>query len=269
VQPPVAASIFGESAHSLYGFVLSKNAEDGRTDPTPSLVETVRPEIIEIAGNNEDNLLIDVQAGAFHTHDLHRTTLGLFKIKTPTAKTPAKVREELLLGIDAFSQSDVSSGLPSTAGESYTTFRIKLELIQRRKSSGPNQVLVSGSVVPETIYADNSDVQFDVDGLTFSAHIGEADSSVQVGCMSFEPIPEYLKPLPGVPGVPIPGSLRLLLESDQDPTTATVVPRGRDDGYNHLLRDNRLTISSNYLETMSTEFADDFAVLRYEYLASP
>jgi hypothetical protein len=188
VSAPVASSVYSDSTDSLYGFVLSKNAEGGRTTPDGSLSETVRPEVFGLAGSNTDNLLFDLNGSAFDTHDGHRASIGRYVVQTSSAKSPAKVREELLLGLGPFSTSDVGgSGLPPTTGQTYTEFRIFVSVVLRTKSSGPAQTLVSAAVVPESVYDNQTEVKFQMDNLTNTTNISQEADSTMVGCSSFEP----------------------------------------------------------------------------------
>mgnify|MGYP002277138852 CR=1 FL=1 len=267
VQAPVAAHLFSDASSSLYGFVLSKNAEDGRSEPDVSARKTVRPAVLDLAGNDEDNLTFSTIGGAFATHDGHLASIGRYRIKTPMAKTAAKVREELLLGMDAFSQSDVAGGLPSTDGSTYMTFWINVAVIQRSTNTGPNQVLLSAAVVPQSIYDDTPQVRFDVDDLTNTTQISEVVRSVTVGCVSTPP--QGRRTGYTFPEVPVSGSLRVFLESDQHPTEATVVPRSRENGFVYFSRDNAVRMYGNYPQGYRGEYPENFVALRYEYFASP
>jgi hypothetical protein len=146
------------------------------------------------------------------------------------------------------------------------TFWINVAVIQRSTNSGPNQVLLSAAVVPQSIYDDNPQVRFDMDDLTNTTQIGGAGSLVEVACVPTEPRsgrPYQLS------DIPVSGSLKVLVESDQDPTEATVVPRSREDGYEYFYRDNTVMFSRSYWQMYSSEYPEDFVALRFEYFTSP
>jgi hypothetical protein len=186
---PIAAGVYGDSLTSVYGFIVSKNAEGGRTAPDQSLRDTVRPEVIEIAGNDQDNLIFGTNGGAFTTHDGKRAAIGRYLIETPTDKSTAKVREELLLGLDAFGKTDLVGGssLPSTAGQAHGTFRIFVSVVFRANTSGPSQALVSAAVTPASVYDSRNQVRFQMDDLTNTTNISEEVDGTLVGCETFLP----------------------------------------------------------------------------------
>jgi hypothetical protein len=191
---PIAAGVYGDSLTSVYGFILSKNAENGRTSPDSSLRDTVRPEILNLAGNDQDNLIFGTNGGAFTTHDGKRAAIGRYLIQTPTDKSAAKVRQELLLGMDAFSQADVGGqGLPSTAGQTHSQFRIFVSVIFRANASGASQALVSAAVTPASVYDSRNQVRFQMDDLTNTTNISEEVDGTLVGCERFEPAQDIPK----------------------------------------------------------------------------
>jgi hypothetical protein len=266
VPARVAATLFSDAANSLYGFVLSKSAEEGRTEPDVSARKTVRPAVLELVGNDEDNLSFSTIGGTFTTHDDHRASIARYKVTSPTTKTAAKVREELLLGMDAFSREDITGGLPTTAGPSYMSFRIVVSVIHRTKGSGPNQVLLSAAVAPTSVYDDNPQVPSDMDDLTNTTQISEPDSSMRVGC-----VPAFLiggEPF-RLPDVPVSGSLSLVLEDGKNPTEAIVVPRSRENGYSYSSTFNTLGIFGTYARMAPVEGPGNFVAVRYEYFTSP
>jgi hypothetical protein len=267
VPPRVAAHLFGDGASSLHGFLVSKNADEGRTEPDVSARKTVRPAVLELAGNDEDNLNLSTIGGTFTTHDDHLASIARYKVTSPTAKTAAKVREELLLGLDAFSQENITGSLPSTAGPSYTSFRIFVSVIHRTKSSGPNQVVLSAAVAPSSVYDDNPQVRFDMDDLTNTTQISEAARSLAVGCVSTHP--QDRRTGYTFPEVPVSGSLHVFWESDQDPTEATVVPRSRENGFAYFSRDNAVRMYGHYPQGYTGEYPENFVALRYQYFTSP
>ena len=188
VTAPIASSIYSDSPDSLYGFLLSKNAEAGRSTPDASLRQTVRPKVLARAGQVPEDLLYDINTAPFDTHDGHRASIGRYVVETATAKTPAKVREELLLGLAPFARSDVGAGgLPSTTGQTYSRFRIFVSVILRAKSSGPSQTLISAAVVPEPVYDSRADVRFQMDNLTNTTNVSQQAAGTMVGCSSFKP----------------------------------------------------------------------------------
>ncbi len=188
VAPLVDASVFGDGSNSLYGFLISKRAEGGRIDPVETLRQEVHPEIHGLAGNNTDNLVMATHGAAFDTHDGHRATIGHYEIDTPTAKTPAKVREELLFGMDAFARSNLTGGgLPSTAGTSYSSFRIDVSVSHRTKSSGPNQVLVSMAVAPAPVVDSDPQVRFEMEDLVNTTNVSGSGASTVIQCDSIIP----------------------------------------------------------------------------------
>jgi hypothetical protein len=191
---PIAAGVYGDSLTSVYGFILSKNAENGRTSPDASLRDAIRPEILDLAGNDQDNLIFGTNGGAFTTHDGKRAAIGRYLIKTPTDKSAAKVREELLLGPDAFDDSDVAGqGLPSTAGQTHSKFRIFVSVIFRKNTSGPSQSLISAAVTPASIYDSRNQVRFQMDDLTNTTNISEEVDGTLVGCERFQPAQDIPK----------------------------------------------------------------------------
>jgi hypothetical protein len=191
---PIAAGVYGDSLTSVYGFILSKNAEGGRTAPDQSLRDTVRPEILDLAGNDTDNLIFGTNGGAFDTHDGKRASIGRYLIETPTDKSAAKVREELLLALDAFSQNDVTGqGLPSTAGQTHSQFRIFVSVIFRANANGASQALLSAAVTPASVYDSRNQVRFQMDDLTNTTNIAEEVDGTLVGCERFEPAQDIPK----------------------------------------------------------------------------
>ncbi len=193
-QKPVAAGVYGDSLTSVYGFILSKDAESGRTKPDQSLRDAVRPEILDLAGNDTDNLLYGSNGGAFETHGGKQAAIGRYQIKSPTPKSAAKVRQELMLSLDAFNQSNVGgSGLPSTAGQTHTKFRIFVSVIFRSNTSGPSQAVVSAAVTPESVYDSRNQVQFQMDDLTNTTNVAEAVDEPKVNCETYVPSKETPK----------------------------------------------------------------------------
>jgi hypothetical protein len=191
---PIASGVYGDSLTSVYGFILSKNAESGRTSPDASLRDAVRPEILDLAGNDQDNLIFGTNGGAFTTHDGKRAAIGRYLIQTPTDKSAAKVRQELLLGMDAFKQADVGGqGLPSTAGQTHSKFRIFVSVIFRANANGPSQSLISAAVTPASIYDSRNQVRFQMDDLTNTTNISEEVDGTLVGCERFEPAQDIPK----------------------------------------------------------------------------
>ena len=191
---PVAAGVYGDSLTSVYGFILSKDAASGRTAPDSSLRDAVRPEILDIAGNSSNNIIFGTNGGAFDTHDGKRASIGRYLIRTPTDKSAAKVREELLLGLDAFGQSDVAGqGLPSTAGQTHSKFRIFVSVIFRSNNAGPSQALLSAAVTPASVYDSRNQVRFQMDDLTNTTNITEEVDGTLVGCERFEPAQDIPK----------------------------------------------------------------------------
>jgi hypothetical protein len=191
---PIAAGVYGDSLTSVYGFILSKDAEMGRTSPDQSLRDTVRAEILDLAGNDTDNLIFGTNGGAFDTHDGKRAAIGRYLINTPSPKSASKVREELLLGLDAFNQSDVTGqGLPSTAGQTHTQFRIFVSVIFRSNSSGPSQALMSAAVTPAAVYDSRNQVRFQMDDLTNTTNVSEEVDGELVGCERFQPASDIPK----------------------------------------------------------------------------
>ena len=190
---PIAAGVYGDNLTSVNGFILSKNAENGRTAPDQSLRDTVRPEILDLAGGT-NNLIFGTNGGAFTTHDGKRASIGRYLIETPTDKSAAKVREELLLGLNAFSQSDVAGqGLPSTAGQTYSRFRIFVSVIFRANANGPSQALLSAAVTPASVYDSRNQVRFQMDDLTNTTNISEEVDGTLIGCERFEPAQDIPK----------------------------------------------------------------------------
>jgi len=191
---PVAAGVYGDSLTSVYGFILSKDAESGRTAPDQSLRDTVRPEILSLAGNDSDNLIFGTNGGAFDTHDGKRAAIGRYLINTPVPKSASKVREELLLSLNAFQQSDVSGqGLPSTAGQTHSKFRIFVSVIFRSNNAGPSQALMSAAVAPASVYDSRNQVRFQMDDLTNTTNIAEEVDGNLVGCERFRPASDIPK----------------------------------------------------------------------------
>jgi hypothetical protein len=186
VTAPMAASVYSNPSASVYGFLLSKNHEAAATT-LKGLRASVLQAALAVGGNNTDNLLYDVNGSGFDTHDGHRASIGRYVVQTPSAKSPAKVREELLLGLDAFGQDDVGgAGLPSTSGQAYTTFRIFASVV-RRSTPSPKRALVSVAVVPESIFDTSAQVRFTMDDLTNTTNLSERTDGITVGCESFKP----------------------------------------------------------------------------------
>lgn len=106
-----------------------------------------------------------------------------------------------------------------------------------------------------------------MDDLTNTAQISEADKSVVVGCHPSEP--EGRRTGYSLPEVPVSGSLRVFVESDPDPTKATVVPRSQEDGYQYFPAENALRIYGSFRQRYRSEYPEDFVAIRYEYFGSP
>ena len=188
---PIAAGVYGDSLTSVYGFILSKEAETERTEPDVSLVEFVRPEVFELAGNQQENLIFEMNGGAFATHNQHQAAIGRYHVETPTERSAAAVREDLLLGLDAFDKEDIDgTGLPSTDEETHSRFRIFVSVILRANASWPNQALISAAVTPASVYESRNQVRFQMDDLTNTTNISEVVDVTRTGCETFTPAEE-------------------------------------------------------------------------------
>jgi hypothetical protein len=185
---PIAAGVYGDSLTSVYGFILSKEAEMGRTDPKKSLVDFVRPKIRALAGNQQENLISETNGATFATHNQQQAAIGRYRIETPTERSAGALREELLLGLDAFDQEDIGEpGLPSTDGDPHSRFRISVSVILRDNSSGPAQALISAAVTPASVYESRNQVRFQMDDLTNTTNIAEEVDVTRIGCDEFKP----------------------------------------------------------------------------------
>ena len=190
-QPPVAAGTYGNSQTSVYGFILSKDAEDGRTRPDLSLRDEIRPEILDLAGNDPDHLLAGNNGDAFETGWDRTAAIGRYEIRSPTPASSAKIRQKLMLSLGAFDRGDVAgTGLPSTTGSRYSEFRISVSVIFRSNHSGPSQALVSAAVAPAPVYERRNQVRVQMEDLTNTTSIAEAVDKPWAGCETFLPSAE-------------------------------------------------------------------------------
>jgi hypothetical protein len=191
---PIAAGVFSDPSMSVYGFILSKSAEQGRTEPDTSLRETVRSEILALAGDEPDNLRFETNGGDFETHDYQSAAIGRYLIESPTEKSAAQARQDLLLGMDAFVQEDVGgAGLPSTDDQTHDTFWIFVSVIFRSNHSGPSQALISAAVTPAAMYESRAQVRFDMADVTNATNIAEVVDRPLIGCDRFIPDEETPK----------------------------------------------------------------------------
>jgi hypothetical protein len=191
---PVAAGTYGDSLSSVYGFIVSKNAEDGRTKPDGTLRDEIRPEILDLAGNDSDNLTVDRTGAVFETRWDRSAAIGQYEIKSPSPTSSAKIRQKLMLNLGAFERGDVGGGgLPSTSGQAYSEFRIIVSVIFRRNHSGPSQALVSAAVAPASVYDNREHVRFQIDDLTNTTSIAEFVDDPLMGCEKFLPSEEVPK----------------------------------------------------------------------------
>jgi hypothetical protein len=191
---PIVAGVFSDPSISVYGFILSKSAEMGRTKPDTSLREMVRPEILALAGDEPDNLRFETNTKEFETHDYKQAAIGRYLIESPSEKSAAQLRQELLLGMDAFSQKAVGEGgLPSTEGQSHDTYWIFVSVISRSNAAGPSQALISAAVAPASTYESRAQVRFDMADVTNATNIAEVVDRPLIGCERFMPDEETPK----------------------------------------------------------------------------
>ena len=189
---PIAAAVYGDSLTTVFGFLLSRKAADGRTSPATSLADFVQPQVLGLVGGLQENILYGTTGGSFETHDGKSAAIGQYLVEVPTPKTTKQLRESLLQKL-APSGINIADGLPSTVGETYSTFWIYTSVTFRANASGPDQAIFSVAVTPESSFDSRSQVRWQMKDLTNTTALAEAGDEVLYACEGFAPSGETPK----------------------------------------------------------------------------
>ena len=169
-QPREAAAVFDDPANEVSGFVLSVDSTG--QDPVQTLV-SYRSGI-----NTVSSIFQDLTEGEFDTHDGNAAAPGEYQVSA-SSRSANKLRDDLLFALAPFDATDVTN-LPSSAGNQYNRFYIKISVIERE-----DRLITSVAVAPEQFYQTRDAVQFRMNDLTNTTNIAQAGDGEVLRCYPF------------------------------------------------------------------------------------
>lgn len=169
--PPVAAAVYDDPVNEVAAFVLS--TPKGGLDPVQELV-SYKAVIEQVS-----NITQDFTSGEFRTHDNFAAAPGQYRISA-TGKTVRKLRDDLLFAMAPFTTSDVTGGLPSSAGNPHNTFVLDVSVIERE-----DRIMTLVALAPTDLYETRDSVQFRMSDLTNTTSIARSNSGDRLKCHPF------------------------------------------------------------------------------------
>lgn len=181
-QSKLAAAVFDDTANEVTAFILSNKptlSQLAATDVLRTYVPTSGGPLRSIGSLEQSS-----NGGDFVTHDFNTAAIGRYLVKTSTPKSARQVRDDLLFAIAPFTPADVS-GLPNSAGATYTDFRIFISATLRESQIQGNRVVTTVAIAPAEKFETREKVQFRMDDLTNTTGVTSAGDIHQVGCAQF------------------------------------------------------------------------------------
>lgn len=179
----LAAAAFDDTANEVTGFVLSSQPAAGQSTAVDVLLDYV-PAGAGGPLRTIGSLAQGSNGGDFFTHDFHTASIGRYLITTASPRSARQVRDDLLFAVAPFGAPDVT-GLPNSAGATYTEFRIFISATYRESANLGDRVITSVAIAPAEKYDTREKVQFRMDDLTNTTNVSSAGDLNQTNCMQF------------------------------------------------------------------------------------
>ena len=168
--PSTAAAVFDDAANEVAGFILSTPTNG--LDPVQTLLGYRSG--IQSAGS----ITQDRTEGEFTTHDSNKAAPGEYQLSV-SSKSAKKLRDDILFALASFGAPDVSN-LPSSAGNAYNKYYIKISVIAR-----PTRNITTVAVAPEQFYTTKDAVQFRMSDLTNTTNVAQVNDVERLRCYPF------------------------------------------------------------------------------------
>ncbi len=162
-----AASIFGDRANEVAGFVMSSALQTTQHGPV-DVLRDYRQQLDTLGALDQSNT-----GGEFMTHDFRRASLGRYLVRLGRPESTEALRDDLLFALAAFGRTDLP-GLPAPAGASYAVYRVFISTEVRPHTNQPSQVITSVAVAPAVKYDAREKVRFRMADLTNTTNVAEA-----------------------------------------------------------------------------------------------
>ena len=179
----LAAAAFDDTANEVTAFLLSTTPSAGQNAAVDVLLDYV-PAAAGGPLRTVGSLQQGSNGGDFFTHDFHTAAVGRYLISTSQPRSARQVRDQLLFAIAPFSAAD-ATGLPNSAGATYTSFRVFVSATFRKSSTQGDRIITSVSIAPAEKYDTRDKVQFRMDDLTNTTNVSSAGDLNQTNCMQF------------------------------------------------------------------------------------
>lgn len=171
-----AGAVYDDPSNEIAGALISKKADSTQSSPNGPITGRVPNKVLNVAGI-EDKLL----TGEFDTHDFAKAASVEYELSTSTKKSARRLRDEILFELAPYDRSDVS-GLPSSAGSTYSNFQAEISVIQRDTPSGEVRNLISVAVAPLEKYKNVGKVEFRMDDLTNTTNVARSSDEPRTRC---------------------------------------------------------------------------------------
>ena len=166
--PSVAASVYGDPANEVAGFLLTKKAPSNQRSPIDTANSAVRNTVYGLGKATHSFL-----GPEFQTHDGKDAADIEFEVETKSKKSVRRLREELLFALAPFKRGAVPNA-PNTAGANHDEFRVELSLVERITTTGAKTNLYSAAIAPLKAFNQRDRVRFRIDDLTNTSNIADA-----------------------------------------------------------------------------------------------
>ncbi len=179
----LAAAVFDDTANEVTAFILSSTPDAGQQAGSDILLDYV-----PAGGGGPLRQVGSVDQGSnggdFFTHDFHSAAIGRYLVSTGSPISARQFRDQLLFAIAPFDPADVT-GLPNSAGATYTQFRVFISASLRESDVQGNRVITTVAVAPASKYDSREKVQFRMDDLTNTTGISSSGDLNEVQCAQF------------------------------------------------------------------------------------
>lgn len=183
----LAASIYGDPANEVAGFLISGAPGQSVTTPT-EITGSYRSILLSQFSADSNDFEQESSGGVFTTHDYRKAARSKYLIRVGSPMSIREFREQLMFALGEFATGDVTTTLPATSGTGYTEFRVFISVILRDSTDpAERQILTSAAIAPESKYQTSDKAKFRMDDMTNTTSIAEYEDGHLVQCNRFPP----------------------------------------------------------------------------------